>query len=212
MISDTSKRFYGDDQSVSIVALVKAPSESLSQAYSSNLHTGTEVDWQGHVRMTQDWARSDNELAYNFAKAVDQRARQLGVSAPMENLGALNQLRNTLAQYDSLDELARDKGVDSPEYKAEEAIHKAMADDSSSNSEGKINNPLLGGFGIIRNGQNVVLENLPLEILQNLKVAKQAPSWFTAAPAAPGSTAVVVPQTIWEAAMKRNVPLVVLDP
>ncbi|HEY9871292.1 MAG TPA: hypothetical protein V6D08_19185, partial [Candidatus Obscuribacterales bacterium] len=204
LLTPRHHRLYYQD--ANIVALVAGPPEHISQAYRSNLGTGRAVDWKGHVELTTSWL--EHYKGKQFLTELDTRIRRLtgGVG-----LRSLSELWRKLAQYDTLDELALDKGTDSPYYKGQQEIFKALTTDeggrpSKEHNEIKLNNPTLVGLGLFRRGKPVFLEQFYGSQQPEALLAGQA--WLVTAP--PG--ALVVPQTVWKAAMRRRLPLVILDP
>jgi hypothetical protein len=219
LITEQNRRFYGGSQKPTVVALVTGPSENISQAWRNNLGTGTKVDWNGHVALTQKWAEGSDKYnkGWSFARELDQKAREAGIEADDSDLAALKKLQDTVSQYDSLDELIAEHGEDSPIVKAQRAVYDALtqADYEQANrnyNEVKLNSPTVVGLGINREGQPLYLENLTdKQTLEKLLAGEKQPDWLVTGPSPPPN-ARVVPENVWREALRRDLPLVILDP
>jgi hypothetical protein len=164
------------------------------------------------VELTTSWL--EHYKGKQFLTELDTRIRSLAGGG---GLRSLNELWRKLAQYDTLDELALDKGTDSPYYRGQQEIFKALTTDeggrpSKEHNEIKLNNPTLVGLGLIRRGKPVFLDQFyGSQQPEALPTGQGRPAWLVT-DQSPPSGALVVPQTVWKAAMRRRLPLVVLDP
>jgi len=219
LITDKNRRFYGGGEPPTVVALVSGPIENVSQAWRNNLGTGTRVDWNGHVKLVQNWAAGTDKYTKGsmFAHELDERARQAGVEAPQGELSALHQVRDELGHYDNLDELVAAEGSASPLVRAQQSFHDALTDADHEQgrrdyNEVKLNSPSVVGLGINRNGRPVYLDNMTDEnLLNKLLDGQPKPDWLLTG-TSPLPQAGVVPENVWREALKRDLPLVILDP
>lgn len=213
LITPRHRRLYYNDASV--IALVAGPTEHISQAFRSNLGTGRAVDWKGHVELTTSWLNRDRGL--EFASELDARIRQQGVGTHTGRLGALQELLRRLSQHDTLDELVAERGADSPYHKAQQEVFQALTTDKDGralkeHNEIKLNNPTVVGLGIIRRGKPVFLEQFHGEqMIAHLLNGEAQPKWLQFGEKAPDGH-VAIAASVWKAAMRRRLPLVVLDP
>jgi hypothetical protein len=207
-----SKLYHSD---ADILALVAGPAEHISQAHRSNLGTGTSVDWQGHVRLASEW--SGDRRGNEFIAELDARVGKTGVVGRQK--GALARLSKLLAEYDTLDELAAKHGTNSLQYRAHLEIVKALTTDkdgrpSKEHNEIKLNNPSVVGIGILRRGRPLYMEQFGQpQHMDGFLAPESKPSWFVMNPKeAQSQNALLVPESVWKAAMKSRLPIVVLDP
>jgi hypothetical protein len=215
-----SNRQFKNGQTPDEVTLVTGPSERISQAYRSNLGTGRQVGWERHVDLLRDWSDPKNYKASAFAKEIEDRVRAAGVAPLPGELGALRNLRQSLAQYDTLDELIAEQGVDSPYVKGQLEVYKALTSDSRGNPNDEpnhltLNNPTIVGLGILRQGRQVVFENMNVQDLAKMLDGNPTPDWLVTSISSSSSSSennVVIPESVWRNAQDRDLPLVVLDP
>ncbi|HEY9713785.1 MAG TPA: hypothetical protein V6C72_09960, partial [Chroococcales cyanobacterium] len=232
---DSKAMYYGGGD---MMALVSGPSEHVSQAYRTNLGTGVGVDWQRHVKLSQEWAGGDG-TANAFAEELNQIASDAGVPSDGTRLGNLSRLRQVALYYDSLDEIERERGAGDPYVVALKGVNSALTTDENgiplgssetdyNHSEIKLNNPTFVGLGIIRNGRPVVFDGMTNQSdLDNLLNGQTKPDWLIAgndnaaapAPAPGNSTAtgtsgepIHIPESTWRVLADRDLPTVVLDP
>ena len=151
----------------------------------------------------------------NFAPAeLNDRLR--GLSNPGQKMLTLQSLWQRLAQFDTRDEVLRELGANSLEWRGLQEVTNALTSESDgsrlrSHNEVKINNPTLAGIGILRQGRPVYLENADSADLQRLTGNVPAPDWLVQDGSAVPPNTVTVPQSVWQEAQRRNLPLVALD-
>lgn len=215
LVTENFKRLYNDKQGV--VALVSGPVENISQAFRSNLDTGRSVTWKQHVDLTRKWSDPSNHRASGFASELDMRARSVGIAGD-GHLDALGDLHGTLSRFDSLDDLVAHHGAGSPYVRGQQEIYRALTTHGTGeplthHNEVKLNNPTLVGIGLLRNGRTVHFEDATPEVMARMLEGNPAPSWLTADGILGGDDRVLtVPRTVWQTALDRGLPVVVLDP
>ncbi|MBI4532416.1 MAG: HD domain-containing protein, partial [Candidatus Melainabacteria bacterium] len=215
LFTPNHRRLYYED--VPIVALVTAPQEHVSQAHRSNLGTGRGVDWKGHVELTTSWTEASREK--DFVSELNTRVRRFGLTSGQNgnsSTEALHELWRRLSQFDTLDELQAQHGCNSEIYQAYQETVRALTTEENGrplnqHNEVKLNNPTLVGLGILRRGRSVYFEGLEShELLQRLLNGQRPPTWLVTDSTKPEKAVVVSPQ-VWQAALQRNIPLVVLE-
>jgi hypothetical protein len=212
LLTPEHQRLY--DRWTNIVALLAAPQEHVAQAYRSNLGTGTEVGWREHVALTKEWV--DTQRGTQFADELNDRLRAL--SAPGQRRLTLQSLWQRLAQFDTREEVLRELGPESLEWRGLQEVTRALTEEADGSrlkghNEVKINNPTLVGIGILRQGgRTVYIENIDGAHLHQLLNGGEQPAWLSTGDrgGAPAN-AIVIPETIWREAVRRKLPLVVLD-
>ncbi len=199
-----------------LIALVNGPFENISSAYRGNLGTGNSVDWRGHVELVKGWADPQNAISPNFSAELEALVRRSGVAPlPGGPYGALERLRGRMLQYDSLDEMLRVEGL-SPYAKAQRAVHEAFTSKEDGNpldnhNEVKLNNPSVVGLGVLRKGNPISFDGLPLEggLAANI-FSGPRPTWWIGEGGRPKNT-IVISQPLWLALQARRLPVVILD-
>ncbi len=217
LITNEHQKFFYDGQPV--FALIEAPWEQISQAYRDNLGTGVNVDWREHVELSKNWL--ERQEGTSFASEINTLANGLGIpkSLSASKKGHLASSRQHLAQFDSLNELLVREGPWSRYTRLQQSIHHALTTDKhgeplSTNNEVKINNPTIGGLGILRKGKPVYFENLSDQAdLSRLLDGQERPKWLVnGSGIAPPKNAIAIPESTWRTLVNRDLPIVVLDP
>lgn len=203
--------YYGGEPTF---AIVQGPWEQISQSYRDNLGTGTSVDWNGHVELSKQWLESDR--AKSFAREVEALARQSRVPKASGNAGSLETARRAFGQYDSFDELVRDKGSTHPLVEMQQSIHQALTTDAAGgalnhHNEVKLNSPTVSGLGVLRQGKPVFIENADAASIERLLGGNSHPDWLYTGADAP-KNAIIIKEQTWKTLLERDLPIVVLDP
>lgn len=208
--SKNQRAFVPDAQAaarpdVPLVVLVTGPMERISQAGRSNLSTGTESNWKDHVKLSTN---KPPEMTAVLAQVEAQlRARAQEGAGPRN----LREMWNQTAQFSSLTELMN-RGSRDPLVRAQLDLIGALTSTADGKSlpghnEVKINNASVVGLGILRQGKTVQFEGLPAREMNRL-LGDQVPSWVVPEPR---SGTIVIPKSVWQEAMRRNLPIVSLD-
>lgn len=210
-------RVYEDGSKV--IALVTGPFEHVAQAHRNNLSTGTSVGWNGQVELVSRW--STDSKANAFAAEAEAKLTELGIpparNVAAENFPRLNQLRRVAGQFDTLTDLVTAAGETDPYVLAVKSLNRMMTTEKDgsplkTNNEGKLNNAILSGIGLLRNGnQPVYFEGLAQPELAKLWNGN-IPDFVSAGPAnqAPAN-ALRVTADVASAAKEHNLPIVVLN-
>ena len=109
------------------------------------------------------------------------------------------------------------EGKDSPHVKAQQAIHKALTTEENgeplkNHNEVKLNNPVVVGLGVIRNGRPVILGSTPdNQLAAQLLTNGEPPKWLSGHNN-PGKGAIVIGDGILKSLEERRLPIVILDP
>lgn len=210
-------RVYSEGSQV--VALINGPFEHIAQANRANLSTGTSVGWDGHVKLVEQW--STDHRAKALATEAEQRLAQIGIPpardvAP-ENFPRLNQLRKVSSQFESHQELVAAAGKSDKYVQASEAITQMLTAERDgaplkTNNEIKLNNPIVSGIGLLRNGnQKVFFEGLSPKELQEMWKGN-VPDFVSSGPSGTApSGALVVGRDVAVSAKSHNLPVVILN-
>ncbi len=209
LITPNSNQLYLGIDEPSIVALVEAPFENISQAYSHNLGTGRNVDDIGHIELTKSW--SNDTRSQEFKQKINSLLKAQGIN------GSIETYLPKLIKYDSLDSLINDTGNDSTLPKVAKTIHEALTTNERGiknidHNEVKVNNPLLAGFGVYRRGLDVAIEANSLEDLKSMFLSGQIPQYIKLKDANTPDTALVIRQKLLQAAKSKHLPIIILDP
>ncbi|MBC7998117.1 MAG: hypothetical protein IAF58_09255 [Leptolyngbya sp.] len=213
LVTPTSKQFY--QSKPDLVALVAAPPEHVSQAYRDNLGTGTSIAWKGHVKLARDWM--DSNKGNLFAAQIDRNARMLGTKSAGGKFGSLATHRKRVLGFDSLDELRSEVGPNSSIMQTQKAITEAFTHEENGapiakHNEIKLNNPTVVGFGVLRRNRQVLFENAdPAFIKDRLTENGELPKWLITDNSSNMHT-LKIAESIWKAAVERDLPFVILDP
>lgn len=218
LFTPENRKVYSDGSQE--IALLNGPFEHIAQANRANLSTGNQVGWDGHVRLVDQW--STDHRARALALEAEAKLEQIGIpearNVAPENFPRLNHLRRILAQFESLDELTRAaQDNNDPYVQGARAITDLLTSERDgsplrTNNEIKLNNPVVSGLGLLRQGnQPIFFEGLTQADL-NALWGGNVPSFVSAGP--PGSAptgALKVSPTFIESARKNNLPIVVLN-
>jgi hypothetical protein len=217
LVTPEHQKLYSDESQ--IVALVNGPFEHIAQAHRGNLSTGQSVGWDGHVELVRRWATDFR--ASRLAEEAENRLAALNIppdsrTAP-ENYPRLANMRRILSQFENLDELTQAAGKDNPYVVAANDINKLLTTERDgselkTHNEIKINNPILSGIGLMRTeNQPVFFEGVPESALEELWHG-QVPDFVHSGPqgTAPRG-ALVVPQSILNAAKASDLPVMILN-
>lgn len=190
-----------------LVALMKGPYENISQAHRSNLGTGTSVDWRTHIKLATAWEKTGK----SFSKELDEKIAQVDRRLTVEKL------YKRLAEFDNLDELQQQQSEQKQLLRAHQALVQALTTDeqglpATRHNEVKLNNPTLAGFGILRKGNSVTFQDMPEAVLfNNVLQGNAIPHWLNTGRKVTPST-VTIPALVWQEAMRRRLPFMILDP
>jgi hypothetical protein len=201
------------------IALINGPFEHIAQANRANLSTGTSIGWDGQLKLVDQWSR--DHRAKDLAFEAEQQLAKIGIPAarnvPAENFPRLTQLRKILGQFENLDELRGAAGDSDPYVQGARSItqlltHERDGSPLRTNNEIKLNNPIVSGLGLLRNGgQSIYFEGVSPSELQQIWRGP-VPDFVGAGPAgsAPAGALVVKPDFV-KAAKDNNLPIVILD-
>lgn len=201
------------------IALVTGPFEHIAQANRANLSTGTSIGWDGQLKLVDQW--TFDHRAKMLAAEAEQELAKVGIPAApkvaAENFPRLAQLRKILGQFESLDELRAVAGDSDPYVQAAQSItrlltHERDGSPLEENNEIKLNNPIIAGLGLLRNGsQSIYFEGVSPADLQQIWRGP-VPGFVGAGPegSAPAGALVVKPDFV-KAAKDNNLPIVILD-
>ena len=217
LVTPEQQKLYSNESPV--VALVNGPFEHIAQAHRGNLSTGQSVGWDGHVELVRRWAT--DYRASRLAEEAESRLAALNIPpdshTAAENYPRLANMRRVLSQFENLDELTKAAGQDNPYVVAATEINKMLTTERDgsalkTHNEIKINNPILSGIGLMRTkNQPVFFEGMPNSGLQELWHG-QVPDWVqSGAQGTAPEGALVVPQTLIDAAKASDLPLVILN-
>lgn len=198
------KHLYLYNPEARLVALITAPSENVVTAARGSF-TGTNVDWARVVRDSASLAEQSGPVARDVNAALGKLASTTP-GAPRN----LTELNSALAQTSNLSGLTEN----SPLRKAVETVYRAMCTEDGKplkgHNEAKVVNPTFTGLGVIRGGRPVMLEGVQTpSVLAAMLGGEKPPSWVRAGALTPD--AVVIPEAVWRALLKRNKPIVTLD-
>lgn len=207
-ITNDYKQMRSNDGQV--VVLVTGPAEHVAQAGRENLGTGCNVDWRRHVELCDKAPKNMGD----FVKELDLRLAanaQTSHNAPPH----LRALWRSTSQFDNLSQLLA-KGEHDPVVTAYNRLMHAMTHSKTDlplkgHNEVKMINAKVTGIGLVRMGKPVVFEGMsPEQARQLLGGNGSLPSWVVTSPSAPLNS-LVVPRSVWQAAMNRGWPIVSLE-
>ncbi len=168
---------------------------------------------------------SNNAVTDHRAKALateaEQRLAQIGIpparNVAPENFPRLAQLRKVSSQFESINELKAAAGSGDIYVKGSEAITQMLTAERDgsplkTNNEIKLNNPIVSGIGLLRNGnQRVFFEGLSVAELQEMWKGS-VPDFVSAGPSGTApSGALVVGRDVAVSAKSHNLPVVILN-
>lgn len=183
-----------------MVAILSGPSENISLAAREAM-TGTGVDWVRHVQQTINAAPEMLALAQELNAALAKNG-----SGPR----SLADLFRESSRFDNLDQIPAGSSL----RQALDLVATAMTREADgkplgTHNEVKLNNPTMVGLGVYRRGQGIFFEGMDAASRLKLLGDSKAPSWLSSRD---GGNVTTVPASVWQAAQKRNLPIVVLDP
>jgi hypothetical protein len=211
LITENHQVVFHETDKPSLVALVNAPFEHISQAYRRDFGTGKGVGWERHVEATGWLADGSSSHIARFLESLGERARSVGVPGDT-GLSSLANLRDVVAQHSSLDELVAGYSADHPFVRSMDQMKQGfttneLGEESGYLNEFKINSASLYGIGIFRRNHPVYFEGVDGQTLL-LKPGKK-PDWLLSEP---NQSAFVITRDEWQKVKERGLAFVVLDP
>jgi hypothetical protein len=205
LISPTNKRVYMlGDKHPSVAAIFSAAPENISQVGARDLHTHrwSDASWGQHLEDMEVAAQSPHA-----PKLLPDIMTGKYISSE-ELKGAWNDLTR-FNSYDEAVGMGGDSAIRARSINDSLTAHITQA---HQHSEVKAVDATLSGFAVQRNGENIAFEGMSEQEASDL-FGGAKPSWVDE-PSRYGdwnSDTMQVPKSVWQEAMKRNIPFVFID-
>ncbi len=206
LLTPRHRHLYARD--ATLVALFTGPPENISLSARSAF-TGTNVNRARLLRQLSGAEFAENGNIFGRLSLAEVNAT---LARRWKGPRNVNELMLEISRFDNLDQVPPKSTL----RRALDAVTASLTRDEAGrplghHNEVKMNNATLVGIGIIRQRwQSVVFERMNLSSVESgaLLRGQPAPEWLKWSQA---SASVVIPHTVWQEAMSRNLRFVMLD-
>jgi hypothetical protein len=203
-LTDQNRTLYRYERKPSVVAILSAPPEHVSQAGAYDLRTGTKWDstWDRHIQDAYEWSQIESASQHLLPSIWDGQ-RLTGE----EMMGAWN----ALSGYHSLQDI-ENRGTPA-DVGAQKRVIDSMTEHITGyrpHNEVKLVNGTWSGILVQRQGMPVSFEGMSDNDRHRLFGA-MTPDWVVGEPKGWETDTIRIAESVWREAQRRGIPIIFAD-